>query len=155
MSAPVTSADYLTAGDWESAALVGLAERVATATGWTYSDDTLGDVQVSIVGVPDTPDRLCVLDIFQVIDEPTNPMATLLVQARFRGRKDRPLDPKQLSTQLFRAIHNAVPSTIGGLPVSTIWRDSTSTMGRDTQRRWERSDNYTITVDLPSTDHRE
>lgn len=154
MTAPAT---YLAAGDYESALLVGLCEYLAAQVpAWTFGD-TLGSVQIAAGFVPDAPDRVVVVDTYgDGFQDPTEALGSVLVQLRFRSRRDQPLDCKGLSAAAFNVLHGATDLTIGGLHCPTIYRDTHANLGRDgTTRRWERTDNYTITVDLPSTINRQ
>lgn len=155
MTAPAGT-EYLAAGDWESAVLVGVAELLAAEiVDWTYDDDTTGTVQVSIGQAPDQPDRVVVVDSFGTFDQPTVAMSEIYVQLRFRGRRDTPLDTKGLASRAHTVLGGRTDTTLGGVFCPTIYRDSSAQLGRDTTRRWQRTDNYTITVDLPSTGNRE
>lgn len=156
MTAPV-AADLLAAGEWESALLIGLAQIIAAGIpDWTYDDDTQGAVQIAVGGAPDTPDRICVIDSYaDGWQDPTTPVGELLVQFRFRSRRDTPLDVKGMSSRLFTLLHGATDLTVGGIHCPTIYRDTHANLGRDSTRRWERTDNYSVTVDLPSSTYRQ
>ncbi len=155
MTAPV-AADLLAAGEWESALLVGLAQLLEDhIPGWTYDAETVGDVQIATGQAPDKPDRVVTIDTYGVYDNPTIALTDVYVQLRFRSRPDHPLDPKGMASKAAGVLSGRTDSVIGGLFCPTIYRDTSAQLGRNATRRWERTDNYTITVDLPSTGNRE
>lgn len=155
MTAPV-AAELLAAGDWENALLTGLGQLVEDRTGWEYALIATGSLPlISLIAVPDAPDRVCVIDTYGGEDDPSIAHGAVYVQFRFRSRKDRPADCKGMAAAVANALHGAVDLTIGGIYCPTIFRDSHAQLGRDGSRRWERTDNYTITVDLPATGNRE
>jgi hypothetical protein len=155
VTAPV-AADYYSAGDYESALLIGVAELLHNELGWSYNGAGSFPV-LSIGSTPDAPDRVCILDTYgDGWQDPTNPVGTILMQLRHRSRKDVPLDTKLASGQAFSRLHNRRDTVIGGLFVPTIYRDTHANLGRDTvSRRWERTDNYSFTVDYPVTGQRQ
>lgn len=155
MTAPV-AADLLAAGEWESALVVGVAEFLAAGIpDWTYDYDTAGTVQISTGQMPDQPHRVVTIDSFGVFDDPTVALSDVYVQLRFRSRPDAPLDTKGMASRAHTVLGSKTDVTIGGLFCPTIYRDTSAQLGRDETRRWHRTDNYTITVDLPSTGNRE
>lgn len=155
MTAPI-AADLVAAGEWESAVLVGVAQFLAEQiTEWTYDDDTEGTVQIALGQAPDTPHQVVVIDSFGTFDQPTVAISEVYVQLRFRSRPDHPLDPKGMASRAHNVLSNVTDRVLGGVYCTTIYRDSSAQLGRDATRRWQRTDNYTITVDLPSTGNRE
>lgn len=155
MTAPV-AADYLAAGDYESALMMGVGELLAAELGWTYGAGG-GFPTIHLGYSPDSPDRIVALDTYgDGYQDPTDPHSVILLQLRFRGRVDNPLDPKGFSAAALRVLHNRTDTVIGGLFVPSIYRDTHANLGRDTvTRRWERTDNYSVTVDLPATANRQ
>jgi hypothetical protein len=78
-----------------------------------------------------------------------------MMQLRFRSRRDMPLDVKALAAMAFDQLHGATELTLGGVRVLGAYRDSFAELGRDSTRRWERTDNYQLTVALPATSNRQ
>lgn len=155
MTAP-TGLETLASSGWEAALIVGLCEHLADVTPWVYSDELAGTVQLAVIGVPDQPDRVVVVNTYgDAWQDPTSPVGGIMVQLRFRSRRDMPLDVKALATTAFDVLHGATHLTLGGVHVDSIYRDSYAELGRDSTRRWERTDNYQMTVDLPSTGNRQ
>jgi hypothetical protein len=53
---------------------------------------------------------------------------------------------------VFEALHNLTDRTFGSVHVVQMLRTSAIPLGMDDQsRRWMRSDNYSVDVDLPGT----
>jgi hypothetical protein len=155
MSAPV-AADLLAAGEWESALLIGVAQLLAAELAdWTYDDDTSGAVQIALGQAPDQPDRTVTIDSFSVFDQPTVAITEVGVQLRFRSQPNSPLDTKGMASRAHTVLGGRTDTTLGGLFCPLMYRDTSAQLGRDETRRWHRTDNYTITVDLPSTGNRE
>lgn len=155
MTAPVAG-DLLAAGEWESALLVGLGQLLAAElVDWTYDDDTTGTVQIAIGQAPDQPHRVVTIDSFSIFDQPTVAITEVGVQLRFRSRLNAPLDCKGMASRAHTVLGGRTDTTIGGLFCPLMYRDTSAQLGRDETRRWHRTDNYTITVDLPSTGNRE
>lgn len=155
MTAP-TGLETLAAQGWEAALIVGMCEHLADVTGWVYSDDLAGTVQLSPVAVPDQPDRVCVVNTYgDAWTDGQSPIGGVMMQLRFRSRRDMPLDVKALAALAFDQLHGAHGLTLGGVTVDSVYRDSYAELGRDTTRRWERTDNYQLTVALPATSNRQ
>jgi hypothetical protein len=151
-----TGLETLAAQGWEAALIVGMCEHLAGSTGWVYSDDLAGTVQLSPVQVPDQPDRVCVVNTYgDAWQDGSSAIGGIMLQLRFRSRRDMPLDVKALAAQAFDLLHGATGLTLGGVRVDTVYRDSYAELGRDSTRRWERTDNYQLTVALPATSNRQ
>lgn len=155
MTAPV-AAEYLAAGDYESALLIGMAELLRDELGWSFAGSAGAFPVVAIGSTPDSPDRVVVLDTYgDAYQDPVSAHGELSMQLRFRSRRDMPLDVKGTSAQAFTLLHGS-DRVIGGVPCRAITRISWAPLGRDTvSRRWERTDNYSLTVDLPATANRQ
>ena len=155
MTAP-TGVETLASSGWEAAIIVGLCELLADVTDWIYSDTLAGTVQLAPVAVPDQPDRVCVVNTYgDAWQDGESPIGGIMVQLRFRSRRDMPLDVKALAAQAFDQLHAARNLIVGGVRVDSIYRDSYAELGRDSTRRWERTDNYQLTVALPATSNRQ
>jgi hypothetical protein len=115
---------------------------------------TLTDTQTAITfkDVPAVPDRVLALSPFGAnSDNPLTTYGRQQLQLRARGTTD-PRDVDQILDSAFTVLHGATNLTFGSVHVVQILRVSTIPLGMDQQdRRWQRSDNYQLDVDLPTS----
>lgn len=103
--------------------------------------------------VPGSPHRLIALTAYTVDDDPSLSDSTLGVQVRTRGNVGSPRDVDELDDAVFDALHGARGLSHGNTRVVQILRRSGAPIGRDGNRRFERSSNYYATAHRP-TPHR-
>lgn len=139
--------------------LNGIAQMLADAGVVTRrtdgSDFTDGETALSFKNLPATPDRVVVLSPFGAhSDQPQITLGTQPIQVRCRGTSD-PWDVEDLADAAFDVLHGAANLTFGSVHVVQILRVNSIPLGMDEQdQRWQRSDNYDIDVDLPTTANR-
>lgn len=139
--------------------LHGLAQMLADAGVVTYNADgtpyTSGQTGVLFKDMAPDPDRIVVLSPFNAnSDQPLITLGRQPVQVRCRGNAD-PLDVDTLADDVFTVLHGATNLTFGSVHVVQILRVNSIPLGVDEQSlRWERSDNYDIDVDLPTSANR-
>lgn len=119
--------------------------------GGPYTD---GDPPVvTIGGTPPHPDRAAALMAYPVDDDYKLSDSVVAVQVRTRGTID-PRTVERLADDVFDRWHGVMATDYGGVYVVAMWRQSGAQLGRDDSGRWERSDNYYLTIHRSST-HRE
>jgi hypothetical protein len=140
--------------------LDGLARMLDTAgvavyrpsDGATYAAD---ETAISFKDLPPDPDRVVV--ITPANTPATTPVITYgqrIVQLRFRGTAVA-TDVDDLADAAFVVLHGAADLTFGSVHVTQILRFSSIPLGMDEQdRRWQRSDNYLLDVDWPTSANR-
>lgn len=131
--------------------LSGLGEQLGAAgVGSWITSGTYGDDETAIVlgRTPPAPDRVIALASYPVEDDPQIPVSVLGVQVRCRATAD-PRAADDLADQVFDLWHGAMNLLIGGVRVVQILRRSSTPLGQDQSGRWERSDNYYMTVQRP------
>jgi hypothetical protein len=146
-----------TGDGWTSKLLTGCAEHLAAAgigtwrTSGIYAPEETGIV---IRAVPQSPDRVITLAAY--------PLGTALqgmadhqaaIQIRVRGVPDDPRDCDDLADAIHDALDSATGLRWGGIPVVQIWRQSYTSLGQDTNRRWERSENYYLDTMRPTANN--
>ncbi|MGW4467470.1 minor capsid protein [Micromonospora sp. NPDC004704] len=146
-----------TGDGWSSRLLTGLAERLDAAgvgvwrpDGTPYAAD---EIAIVLRDVPTQPDRVITLTTYPLAGD-LQGMADHLtgVQIRVRGTEDtRVCD--DLADDVFTELDSAARFEVGGIPVKQMWRQSYTSLGKDTNRRWERSENYYVEAMRP-TQHR-
>lgn len=142
---------------WTSRLLTGCAEHLAAAgvgmwrTTGIYQPAETG---ILIRSVPPTPDRIITLAAY--------PLGTTLqgmadhqtgIQIRIRGVPDDPRDCDDLADAIFDQLDGAYGLRWGGIPVVHIWRQSYTSLGQDSNRRWERSENYYLDTMRPTANN--
>lgn len=68
------------------------------------------------------------------------------IQIRTRA-PGMPTAVDDLEDAIYQALHGLCDVTLGGVPVASMQRISTATLGRDNDDRWGLSSNYTALVD--------
>lgn len=130
--------------------LVAAGLGVYRTTGAVY---TAGETGITFKNMPSEPDRLICLTAYGAhSDEPTVTLGNQPVQVKMRGLAGSATDVDDLGDGVFAALHGATDLTFGSVHVVQILRLSSLPLGMDEQeRRWLRSDNYSVDVDYPGT----
>lgn len=110
-------------------------------TGATYSPDSLTVVYGQI---DETSDREIAVQIYLWTDDDIRFLHWRRVQFRIRGRRHDLTDADEIAWSIFSAQHTL--SREGG--ISDARRASVALLGADTNGREERTDNYTIILDI-------
>ena len=113
-----------------------------------------GEVGV-VIGLPTTtPPALIALLDYDTRDDPTSSDTVQSIQIRFRSAGGTADQANDLADAVFNALQGMWGQTVGGVKVITAERSSSLPLGTDNSGRYERSDNYDLTIHRPST-HRE
>ncbi|BCJ64150.1 minor capsid protein [Polymorphospora rubra] len=141
---------------WTTDLLEGCAEHLAAASvGLWLPNGVYGpdDIGIVIRDVPQTPNRLITLANYPVgTDLPGMADHISAIQIRIRAGRD-PRECDDLADDVFDALDSAMGLRWRGIPIKQIWRQSYTSLGKDGNGRWERSENYYIDSMRP-TAHR-
>jgi hypothetical protein len=143
---------------WTTDLLTGLAVHLAAAELGTWRPTgayTAAETGIVIRGIPQTPDRLITLAPYPLDGGEHRGMADhdSALQIRVRGTTD-----PRVCEDLADAIFDLLDSTgsdrsqldLGGIKVIDMWRQSYTSLGVDTNGRWERSENYYLAAMRPT-----
>jgi hypothetical protein len=136
--------------------IAGLAQLLEDAGLVTYRSDgtnyTPTETGVGYKYMPELPNRFVTLTPYGANnDQPVTTLGNQPVQVKMRGTAD-PQDVDDLGDGIFQALHGVTDRMFGSVHVVQILRVSSIPLGMEEQaRRWLRSDNYSIDVDLPGT----
>lgn len=132
--------------------LAGVADLISDAGIGVWNPTgayTTGQVGISIMKVPQSPDDLIVLTPYRVQDSLLNDSIEGL-QIRTRGDQN-PLTVLERDAALFNLFEGMHDVVIGGVPVALIWRQSQLPGPQDQNDRWECSSNYYCRITDPTT----
>ena len=115
---------------------------------WTPDAAAGGIVMLTM---PDSPDRIVVLNLIPQSDDPVLPMGTATVQVAARGTRGNALDVYTILDPIFTRMHGLTDRTWGSVHVCDIARYSSIPMGQDAVVRNEAIDKYTMNLDYPGT----
>lgn len=117
----------------------GVGVHESTATG-DQVQIVYGDVAAAGV------DRAIGITVYaSVVDDPQTGLTARRVQLRVRGADGDRRSANQLAAAAFGALHRTIKSRGVAFGV----RESFAQLGQDGNRRQERAENYTITIDNP------
>jgi hypothetical protein len=137
--------------------LKGLAQYLEDGGVGTYLESGAypsGTVDPIFLGdVPSSPDRIIVLTAYSVEDDPSLSDSTLGVQVRTRGAAGSPGSVDSLDDAVFDRLHAARGIDANGVRIVQLLRRSGAPIGRDGNRRFERTSNFYVTAHRPS-EHR-
>lgn len=134
--------------------LDGIARTIDAAGIAQYRADgpyQAGDVPITFKSMPANPDRAVTLTVYGASDHPTIPLGERRLQVRVRGAAGDSLDADDLADAVFDALHGLTHQQYGSVHVIQILRVSTVPLGLDDLQRDERSDNYALDVNPPTT----
>ncbi|BAL85465.1 hypothetical protein AMIS_2450 [Actinoplanes missouriensis 431] len=137
---------------WTSRLVVGCAEHLQAAgvgvwrPGGSYTAD---EVAIVMLDIPARPDRLITLAPYVVASPPGMADVTQGLQIRVRGTTD-PRAAADIGDAIFDLLDSAEGLTWGGIPVVQVWRQSYTSLGRDSASRWEISHNYYVQAMRPT-----
>lgn len=117
---------------------------------------TAGQVGIFDMLMPAAPDECIVLTWVPQTENPSMPLGTGLFQIRARGAANRPRRPVQILDQAAVPLLGALSIPIGdtGLTIVEVTSRVRVPMGMDDSKRWEWTDNYTLTVAYTPTELR-
>lgn len=122
-------------------ALLGEVPGWSWRTSDTYSPDEVG---VFYGAIPPTPDAAVGVRVYGADDDLVTGVAYRRAQIRFRGAKGDPRGADVMAAQAFAALQGL--SRTGGM--SGVNRLSVAPLGADTNGREERTDNYSVLLEL-------
>ena len=135
--------------------LTGLAAYLHSASVGTWKATgayTSGQTAIVIGALPQTPDRAIALAFYPVEDSPSLSDSVAGVQVITRWGGEDPTATDDLADGVFDALHGMTAVTLStGVRVVQCLHQSGASLGRDGNGRWERSDNYYLTIHRPST----
>lgn len=132
--------------------LAGLAEHLAAGGVGVWRPTGVyqaGETGIFIRAVPISPDRIITLAAYPAGSSPGISNTTVGVQVRLRGGKD-PRDVDDLADAVFDLLDSSGPHNWQGVGVSQVYRQSYSSLGQDSNGRWERSENYYLDAERPT-----
>jgi hypothetical protein len=128
--------------------LKGLAQYLATAGVGTYSSDPTvvipaGATAITLMQFPPTPDRAVSIAALSQGDDASMPMGRVMIQVRFRGNPNDPLDVENLGDSVYTVLQGLTQVQFGSVTVISLTRGVSVPMGMDQQsQRWGRLDQY-------------
>ncbi len=139
--------------------LEGIAWQLHNAGIGVYRPDGVyqaGDVGIVLKVVPVSPDRVIVLNSYTPgnSDDPDQPLGTVAVQFRHRGRPNKPLDTDDTKDAVFTLIQGQEQYRYGTVQALSVSRFSSMPLGQDGSKRFEQVDNYYIDTETAPTVHR-
>lgn len=142
---------------WTSRLLAGIAELLDTAGIGVWRPDgtayAAGDTAIVIRAIPQAPDRLITLAAYPVgSTAPGIADHTTGVQARLRAGPD-PRECDDLADAVFDQLDGLAETTLGGIAVVQMWRQSYTSLGHDANGRWERSENFYVQAMRPTANN--
>ena len=146
---------------WSESLLEGLAEHLAAAGVGVWATDrdyTPDEVGIALVDLPDAPDRVIVLDTYDLdraaFDLGEEPVDVVGINVRTRTgpaiRGSRALDDA-----VYEHLDGAEHLDCRGVHVLTIARQSAASLGRDAAGRRERTANYYALAQRQTTARRQ
>lgn len=140
--------------------LEGIARQLQSAGIGIYNESGVyaaGDIGIVLKVVPATPDRVIVLNSYTPgnTDHPDQPLGTIAVQFRVRGRPNRPLDTNETLDAIEALLQGQEQYRYGTVQATQALRATSIPLGQDGSKRFEHTDNYYIDVELPPTLHRQ
>lgn len=110
-----------------------------------------GQTGIVAKSVPAAPDRVVTITVVPLDDELAVPSGRVMVQLRYRGLPNAPLDVDDLGDSIRPVLHGAKNLTFGTIAVQQMIREQSVPMGQDEAKRWERADQYYLDVEYPPT----
>jgi len=144
------------AAGFQSNLLTGLAVHLAAggieATYRTSGVFTALETGIVLGSIPQTPDRIVTLTVYDSDDDPALSDSAVRVQVRCRaqGADKRLVD--NLEDAIFNLLQNKLDITLStGVTVGQIHRASgPASLGQDGNSRWSTSSNYSVSAHRPS-----
>lgn len=140
--------------------LEGIAWQIHNAGIGVYRPDGVyaaTDIGIALKVVPVAPDRVIVLNSYTPgnTDHPDQPLGTVAVQFRHRGRPNRPLDTDDTKDAVFDLLQGQEQYRYGTVQAISVDRFSSMPIGQDGSKRFEHVDNFYIDTETAPTAHRQ
>lgn len=130
---------------WTTDVVNALGARLAAAGVGTWAEDgayaASDDRPIFVGNMPATPDRVIVITPYEVSSSATSSDRVQGFQIRARGGKD-PRDVTATADDIRHELHNLRDFDLGPGRFALMWRQSHTTLGRDSSGRWETSSNF-------------
>jgi hypothetical protein len=110
---------------------------------------TTTDTCVVFKTVPPTPNRLVTITVVPLVDDLAAPQGQVMVQLRYRGNPNLPLDVDDLGDQIKPLFHGLKDTVMGSVTVVQCDRRQSVPLGQDEAKRWERADQFYLDVEYP------
>lgn len=133
--------------------VAGLASILADAGAGTWSPTgtyAATDTAITIRAMPATPDACITLSPYAVSDDAYTADSVTGVQVMMRTGETDPRTTDDLCDAVFAVLHGIYAADVGGVPVQSVARHSSLSLGRDDLNRWVTSDNYYVTALHPA-----
>lgn len=133
--------------------LTGIGQLLDTAgvgkwlTAGTYAAD---DVALTIDQLPSGHAQAVAMALYPVEDS-AGTDSIVGVQFWVRGKPKDRLSSKNIADSLFDALHGIESTTIAGIPIIRVWRQSGANLGPDENDRQELSENYYVQLTRTGT----
>lgn len=113
-----------------------------------YAD---ADTGVVFKAVPPKPDRLVTVSVVPLTDDLAAPQGQVMVQLRYRGLPNNPLDVDALADSIKPLFHGLANTVMGSHTVVQCDRRQSVPLGQDDLKRWSRADQFYLDVEYPPT----
>jgi len=141
---------------FESDLLTGIAELLDEYGAGNWSPNAVPTAEPAIVlgRIPQSPERIISLAAYGVATDPKLTDSIVGVQVRVRG-STAPMAASDIADDVFDALHGQTDVELGAGTAHALWTvaiawQSSADLGPDSNGRYERSDNYYVTVNRPS-----
>lgn len=135
--------------------LEGLATELNNAGVATYAPTYAPtDTGIFFKELPAGQDRAVALTAYATSDQPKIALSVIRVQFWFRGKVNDSVDVDDLADSVFNVMQGIEHRQYGTAHVVQALRVSSIALGVDGSRRHERSDNYELPVNVPTTSGR-
>lgn len=133
--------------------LDGIAQVLADGGAGTYRSNGSAylpsETAIVFAAMPQTPDRVIALATYTVTDDASLSDSVVGLQVRCRGGAN-PHDVEAVAGSVFDLLHGRTAYQAGTVRIVQSLHQSGAPLGRDDSNRWERSENYYLTVHRPS-----
>lgn len=134
--------------------VAGMAALIDGAGLGVYDPDrawTAGDTSWAVMlrSVPQDPPKVIALSLYSVDDDPKLTDSTRGVQIRLRG-DENPESTLDLNAALFDLFQGRHDTTINGVAVVLMWRQSFLPGPQDTESRWQLTSNWYVRTADPT-----
>ncbi len=137
-----------------TALITGLAQMISNAQIGVYRPlgGYLGtDTAIFLKSLPEAPDRAIAVTAYSSSDMVKINESTVRVQLWFRGVRDLSTDVDDLADDVFDLLQGMEHFDLGDVHVIQIYRVSSGQLGTDLSKRSERTDNYALDINVPTT----
>ncbi|WP_307821874.1 minor capsid protein [Streptomyces coffeae] len=122
----------------------GLAQLLAADGIGTWHANgayTAAEVGITVTAVPDAPDQIIAITPYSVDDSSGTTDVVQGIQIRFRAGPD-PRVLLEREDAVYELLHMREHTTLGGIHVALMWRQSLAWIGADDRGRQELTANY-------------